>query len=735
MNGHIIDLPIDKETCLYIVDFVIFLCLFYLWFKMFCLCRKLLAKSLTVKFSVYPFDKDEVVVEHRANFHYINALPKCQVILYHREKDTNKLHAVGQAFFTAANVVGYDNLLTAEHCLVQPGEYWIGKGDKSPKIKVMGTVSVDGPQNDLVLLQVAKGTINKFGSAVAALSSRCLNGASVQVTAGGLRNDGKILASTGVVRALTGKEGCLACVHSASTEAGFSGAPIFSGRAVVGIHLTTVPGKINAGCWVWPALGSIWEYKAPVLSSESDTTISQLEDFDEFYADEDYVFIRGKNGQFRKMTADNFYDQVQVKLIEKNAHRMVQNMETYWDDVGSELEDEARQPSVHSISRSTSLQSLHSDYSYATPEAKIPLPIENLEPENVALATTIYGKIMETVAEFRASIDLLKKTGSLALAERDEAKAQHIAGDVFMMDQFSQNVSENLVELNDTVSRILQKSATDDTESKKWARKRKNANLPATAATINYVHYVDNLIGEQLALLREITLRPRHEDSIPELEVATESKESEAMLSQYLPGYQSFSGTTRQAGLVGPQKATKSDLDSSYQNPIEQSTEQHDNGKLSKTEPSNGSQQVLDIPQSLPQPKVETTTIPKSQQTLKPESSTTGPTAQKKRKTPPVSKKTQRNRLIGANSQLIDPLFIQETSMNTFREQMGLLPHLSPATQERCVQRFQSIKESLLPPENDVVHLLENLSETQLTALRDALVKSRSSPPGGKILG
>ncbi|APG75665.1 hypothetical protein 1 [Beihai sobemo-like virus 16] len=651
------------------------------------------------------------VREKKTDFIVGAPLPDCQVIVYRRLND-DYVTAVGQGFF-----VRDGEIVTAQHNVETAGEYYVAKGHTELKFKVTGDRELEGPQIDLVVLQVPKGVMQKMHASPAKLQSRVLNNQGITIHAGGLRDDDTVLSSNGTIAAMSGREGVLTCGHTADTLPGFSGAPIFLGRKVVAIHMTSIPSKVNSGSWIWPALG---DYFHPVLSRRetaafSSSTSRKSSDIDQFMEYDEDVYIRSRSGQLRKMKAEDFFEYAEptfLRSYEENQELLEQGASwaevSKWADEDQLAQRETNKTPVSdtdsddsdSTSSFVSTKSSSSSYASCRPEPlarrenldPIPLPTENLRPQAVLDAVTEYAIILRRYNELKVMIDILNHASNHSLALRDQQSNFQLSSDIDVLRRELENASAVLKESNLKLSHIMQKSADDAQVARNWQRYRHShadVRPPVSQQTQDLLAAARMEIDAASQRLQAIPERPRQEPF-----AVRESVEADAVISRYLPGF-----FNRGAHPAGPSVSKPSNQ--TIQAFLPEKDVNPQGNKLSSAQP-NGSDKAppptpddsLLLPPPLKDSSPPTTPI---------RSTTVAPT------TPSTAAKSSPKR--------------RRRSRNSSRRRKTTSNPQNPSTPQPSAPHSASTRESLVPPGVDATLQIEKLSLAQRKSLMKDLLR------------
>lgn len=466
---------------------------------------------------------NEVHSEHKPQYIYVSELPKCQVILARVQGSAmSKTYVmVGQAFFTAFNAGGFDELATAAHCLQIGETYAISKDGKQFEEVISWEVPRDSPVKDVAVFKVRKGVGTRLAAAPAGFHFRCANGETVTVAAAGLRDTGKILQSLGKISSMPRNEGTLICSHTCDTEPGFSGAPIFCGNKVVAIHTTGVSrSTTNAGLWAWPVFGTTVRPLMQQESSEDGFGWAKTEDFTTMQTG-DKLYVRTASGN---NYAFDFTAEVEAKLKVANEQMRLRNY-SYTAPVLKGRSWAEEQPDIDYNEQIVWEKLDHVN------QTKLDRPRHNLEPGNVQTGMQAYSRMLQAKDEARLLLETLNRTGNLNLARRDRNASMQLSSDVLFLQRFVENINVSTTRASELFEEIVAKSAEDEAESIRWARYRHKHTRPTPQVALqNHVAHWAGVIAHELAVLEEIPKRPMQR--VDAVETPEDSEDSDEEMNQ-----------------------------------------------------------------------------------------------------------------------------------------------------------------------------------------------------------
>ncbi|APG75736.1 hypothetical protein 1 [Beihai sobemo-like virus 17] len=473
----------------------------------------------------------------------VKALPQCQVILCTRSDESlfrKSYRVIGQAFFIGINQGGPDTLMTAAHNLVgQDKEYFITRDMKTFHPVLSNEQDSGSPVIDVVLLKVPQGTGTKLRAAPASTQCWCPNSSAVEVYAGGMAEGGEPVKSVGQVTSIEGPNGIFTLAHSASTDGGFSGAPLFQGNKVVGMHLASLQNQVNLGVWLWPILGEVKEvtprgfgdfsqesgefslehsedgfawmkdeppFELSVRGDRAYVRTSDGRNYNYEATDHHLRLLRSKYSQFRK-SYDDFIDYDQVER-DSNYHTAVGKA---WEVDEPDFDEVIQWENAKKMENESFLQWIKQqiDPKNLVWESK-PRPMENLEPTHVLTGLRAFSRILHDANEAKVAMEMMCRTGNLNLARRDKEASFQQAADASLLADTMRVISTKLAEASDLFEQVVQKSDKDAAQSTNWANyrhKHRDDMPPPQAQTRAHVDRWLRNIETQLIVLRAVPKR------------------------------------------------------------------------------------------------------------------------------------------------------------------------------------------------------------------------------------
>lgn len=339
------------------------------------------------------------------------------------------------------------------------------------------------------------------------------------------------------------------CSHTCNTEPGFSGAPIFSGNRVVGIHLATITSKINSGAWTWPLFGEPVPSAKTMLRTESSDDADSLQSEEvEAIETEDHTYVRTSSGENR--TFEN--NEVVSKMMRKwKADRDLdpkyfEDSPSNWTSANQkdldwevQLDFETKLKELSETIKELRKQQLRPQPAPRKPVSKpiyldeqfdcveesvrkeallpIPRPAENLETVNVRTAIAANAQILQNVDDAKRVLETLNRTANLNLATRVQVgndTARHasfqLAADITALKQFVEGASNDLLEAAENFELVVLKSDSDFNTQVRWGRyrnKHRESMPPASQATQQQIAIWARDVQRDLDVLRNIPKR------------------------------------------------------------------------------------------------------------------------------------------------------------------------------------------------------------------------------------